>query len=106
MGARSRSCPDQQSKLVVYPPFRFLKPCHRGRTAGLELDCCACKSGRMCMHLLVMVVVDRRHPVVHHRARAHGDRPCHERRSVREREGGEGECQHWIPRLDTTDRIG
>ena len=44
MGARSRSCPDQQSKLVVYPPFRFLKPCHRGRTAGLELDCCACKS--------------------------------------------------------------
>ena len=38
-------------------------------------------------HLLVMVVVDRRHPVVHVHARAHGDRPCHERRSVREREG-------------------
>ena len=43
-------------------------------------------------HLLVMIVVHGPHPVVHvHRGRAHGKRRRRERRSVREREGGEGE---------------
>ena len=89
MGARSRSCPDQQSKLVVYPPFRFLKPCHRGRNDRVRAGLCVRVhvQKRAHEHLLVMVVVDRWHPVVHVHARAHGDRPCHERRSVREREG-------------------